>query len=82
MKRSTITNLEKEEALLSNERTMLSYIRTSFAALLFGFALLQFSKYDNSLTLIGSISIAIGIILLGLGLTYYEIRKRKIRSLA
>lgn len=69
-----------EQTLLSNERTMLSYVRTAFAALILGFALIQFAPDSLALTRVGAASIAAGILLIGIGLIHYSIEKKRIQN--
>lgn len=70
--------LEEETALLANERTLLSYVRTTFSALILGFALIQFSDQDSMLRL--GVATIIGGFILGLiGLIEYKMHNTKIR---
>lgn len=71
-------NFLLEQTLLANERTLLSYIRTSMAALIFGFGLIQFGSSIPRLINLGYSALAIGIIFILVGLTHYHINKIKI----
>jgi uncharacterized membrane protein YidH (DUF202 family) len=71
--------LEEESALLANERTFLSYIRTTFSALILGFALIQLSNRSPSLLRIGLATIIGGIILGLIGFIEYRLHKKRIR---
>ncbi|MEK6836401.1 MAG: DUF202 domain-containing protein [Nanoarchaeota archaeon] len=72
--------LEEETTLLANERTFLSYIRTTLSALILGFALIQLSKDNNSLLNIGIATIIGGIILGIIGFIEYRIHKKRIKQ--
>ena len=80
MKKRGRLKLEEEATLLANERTFLSYIRTTLSALILGFALIQLSKDNNSLLNIGIATIAGGIILGIIGFIEYRIHKKRIRA--
>jgi uncharacterized membrane protein YidH (DUF202 family) len=80
-KEKIMEEFQEEQVLLSNERTLLSYVRTSLTALVFGFALLQFAAYNSSFTTWGTVAIAAGICILIVGTIYYEIRKKKIKEI-
>ncbi|MBS3081360.1 DUF202 domain-containing protein [Candidatus Pacearchaeota archaeon] len=72
-------DLEEESALLSNERTLLSYMRTTFAALIFGFALIQLSKENTTMLNVGIATIIGGIILGIIGFIEYRLHKKRIK---
>lgn len=76
--RNKIIGLEEESALLSNERTFLSYIRTTFSALILGFALIQLSNKNTSLTNIGIATILGGVVLGVIGFIEYRLHKKRI----
>lgn len=76
-KRSKL-KLEEETALLANERTLLSYVRTTFSALILGFALIQFSDQNNSMIRLGIATIIGGFILGLIGLVEYKMHKTRI----
>ena len=78
-KRKNKLKLEEESALLANERTLLSYIRTTFSALILGFALIQFSNQNNSMLKVGIATIAGGFILGIIGLIEYRLHKSRIK---
>ena len=71
---------EEERSFMSNERTLLSYIRTTFAALILGFALIQLSKDNTSLLKIGIATITGGIILGIIGVIEFRIHNRRIKE--
>lgn len=71
--------LEEESALLANERTLLAYIRTTFSALILGFALIQFSNQNNSMLKVGIATIAGGFILGIIGFIEYRLHKSRIQ---
>lgn len=79
-RRNNKIRLEEESALLANERTLLSYIRTTFSALILGFALIQLSSNNRALLNIGVITIVGGIVLGLIGLIEYRLHKRRIRK--
>jgi len=78
MKKRRQEELLLEEALLSNERTLLSYIRTAMATLIFGFGLIQFGNSVKLLISLGYSAIAIGIVFILIGLTRHHILRNKI----
>lgn len=72
----TEAKLKKMEALYSNERTLLSYIRTAASVLVLAVALLRFFESDSILFL-GWVTVAIGAFILLLGIIrYFQERKR------
>ena len=77
-KKSNKIRLEEESALLANERTLLSYIRTTFSALILGFALIQLSDQNTSLRNIGIATIIGGVILGIIGFIEYRLHKKRI----
>jgi uncharacterized membrane protein YidH (DUF202 family) len=76
-KRSKL-KLEEETAMLANERTLLSYIRTTFSALILGFALIQFSNQNSSMLKVGIATIIGGFILGLIGVIEYKLHKNRI----
>jgi len=72
--------LEEESAMLANERTLLSYIRTTFSALILGFALIQLSNKNTSLLNIGIATIIGGIILGIIGIIEFRLHKKRIKQ--
>ena len=72
--------LDEERTLMSNERTLLAYIRTTFSALILGFALIQLSKDNNSLLNVGIATIFGGVILGIIGVIEYRMHKKKIKQ--
>ena len=79
MKRRTrLIKLEEESALLANERTFLSYIRTTFSALILGFALIQLSNHNTSLLSIGIATILRGAVLGVIGFVEYRLHQKRI----
>lgn len=64
--------------MLANERTLLSYVRTTFSALILGFALIQFSTQSSPMAKVGIATIIGGFILGIIGLIEYNIYKRRI----
>ncbi len=79
-KRKSKLNLEEETTLLANERTFLSYIRTTFSALILGFALIQFSKDNTAMLNVGIATIIGGIILGIIGFIEFRIHKKRIKA--
>lgn len=77
-KRKSKLKLEEESALLSNERTLLSYVRTTFSALILGFALIQFSNENNSMFTVGVATIIAGFVLGIIGFIEYNMYKKRI----
>ena len=72
--------LDEERTLMSNERTLLAYIRTTFSALILGFALIQLSKDNNSLLNVGIATIFGGVILGIIGVIEYRMHKKRIKQ--
>ena len=61
---------------LANERTLLSYLRTSLYLLLGGIAFLQLQGFDN-IKWIGYLSLTLSIIILVIGIfRFYNLKKR------
>lgn len=72
--------MAQERTILANERNTLAYIRTGFFAFLLGFGLIKLFEYDV-IFVIGVWGVNIlGLVFIILGLVYYPIRKRKIKS--
>ncbi|MEK6908984.1 MAG: DUF202 domain-containing protein [Nanoarchaeota archaeon] len=71
--------LEEESALLANERTLLSYIRTTFSALILGFALIQLSNQNHSMLRVGIATIIGGFILGIIGFIEFKLHKKRIK---
>lgn len=68
--------LALERTKLANERTLLSYIRTSLYLLLGGIAFLQLQGFDN-LKLLGYLSIFFSVIFIFIGiLRFLQLKKR------
>ncbi|MEK6925072.1 MAG: DUF202 domain-containing protein [Nanoarchaeota archaeon] len=77
-RKKTKLKLEEETALLANERTLLSYVRTTFSALILGFALIQFSTENSNMAKVGIATIIGGFILGVIGLIEYNMYKKRI----
>ena len=69
--------LDIERTIWANERTMLAYIRTAFAALILGFGIIQFAPAKFILSF-GFIAVAVGIALVIAGMITYFQRKKSI----
>ncbi len=80
MKKKYSLKMEEERTLMSNERTLLAYIRTTFSALILGFALIQLSKNNSSMLNVGIAAILGGIILGIIGIIEYRIHNKHIRQ--
>jgi uncharacterized membrane protein YidH (DUF202 family) len=72
-------DLDKLQAHYSNERTLLSYIRTSASVLVLAVALLRFFTERTVITL-GWVSLAIGIVILAIGLQRYYVERARING--
>ena len=72
--------LAQERTILANERNTLAYIRTGFSAFVLGIAAIKLFESDGFLLYAGWIAVVIGILFIILGLAYYPIRKKKIKS--
>lgn len=72
--------LAQERTVLANERNTLAYIRTGFSSFLLGFGLIEFLGDEIHFYYLGWGAIAFGGLLILLGLLYYPIRKKKIKS--
>lgn len=79
-KRNRKIKLEEESALLANERTLLSYIRTTFSALILGFALIQLSNQNSSMLRVGMATIIGGFIIGIIGAIEYRLHKNRIKT--
>ena len=74
-------SLAQERTILANERNSLAYIRTGFSAFVFGLALIKLFE-DSTISVYGGwASLLLGFLLIILGLIYYPLRKKKIKSL-
>lgn len=71
--------LALERTRLANERTLLSYIRTSLYLLLGGIAFLQLQGFDT-IKWIGYVSIALSIIIILIGIVRFQYLKRRLRK--
>ncbi len=80
MKKKYSLKMEEERTLMSNERTLLAYIRTTFSALILGFALIQLSKNNAPMLNVGIAAILGGIILGIIGIIEYRIHNRRIKA--
>jgi uncharacterized membrane protein YidH (DUF202 family) len=70
-------NLHKLEAHLSNERTLLSYIRTSSAVLVLSVALFKFFE-DRTVIMLGFFTLIFGACILILGIYRFFQERRRI----
>jgi len=64
---------------MSIERTLLSYIRTAFAIIVAGIAVIGFFR-EGFVNTIGFIVLFVGIGFLIVGIIYYFVRKKKIEE--
>ena len=80
MKKKTSLKMEEERTFMSNERTLLAYIRTTFSALILGFALIQLSKTNTSLLKVGIATIIGGIILGAIGVIEFRLHNKRIKE--
>ena len=77
--------LAEERTVWTNEQTTLAYIRTGFSALLLGIGILGLIKLSSPYKYLvygGVISLTLGIIFIILGLIYYPMRNKKIKSMS
>ena len=72
--------LAQERTALANERNSLACTRTGFSAFALGAAFIKLFEEDVMFVYFGWASVAIGIVFIVLGLVYYPLRKRKIKS--
>ena len=72
--------LAQERTILANERNTLAYIRTGFSAFVLGIAAIKLFENDDFFLYAGWIAVVIGILFIILGVVYYPIRKKKIKS--
>ncbi len=66
--------------MLSNERTLLSYVRTSLSAFILAFALFEFFNSEETRRL-GLIFFIIGVAFLFVGIVYFLWRRKRILDL-
>lgn len=71
---------EKEEAHWSNERTMLSHVRTGLTAIALGMGVLNFLQPTNMAVYVGTVFMIIGLFFLAIGPAYYVKRKKRINQ--
>ena len=79
MDREKEIHLKKREFYLSNERTFLSYIRTSASVLVLAVALFKFFS-DSTIIALGIFCLVVGFLIVGLGLYRFISEKQRIRS--
>ncbi len=72
--------LKKLEAMLSNERTLLSYIRTSSAVLVLAVAMFKFFE-DKTIIYLGFVVLVLGILIFILGLIRFFQERGRIADL-
>jgi putative membrane protein len=71
--------LEKLQAHYANERTLLSYVRTSASVLVLAVALLRF--FDNrTISYLGWVTLIAGIVILIVGLQRYSQERKRINN--
>ncbi len=82
LKKSLISHklLAQERTILANERNTLAYVRTGFSAFVLGIATIKLFESDGFFLYAGWATVVIGVLFVILGLVYYPIRKRKIKS--
>lgn len=73
-------HLALERTKLSNERTLLSYIRTSLYLLIGGIALLELDHYPQ-LHWVGYVALTICILFLIIGISRYVVLEKKLKDL-
>jgi uncharacterized membrane protein YidH (DUF202 family) len=72
--------LAQERTVLANERNTLAYIRTGFSAFVLGIAAIKLFEDDGFFLYAGWIAVVIGVLFIILGVVYYPIRKKNIKS--
>ena len=72
--------LAQERTVLANERNTLAYIRTGFSSFVLGIATIKLFENEGFLLYVGWIAVVIGILFIILGIVYYPIRKKRIKS--
>lgn len=72
--------LALERTNLSNEKNTLAYIRTGFASFLFGIGLIKLFEDSPSIVYVGFGALILGALFIILGLVWYPIRKKRIKS--
>lgn len=71
--------LALERTKLANERTLLSYVRSSLYLLLGGLALIQLDGMDN-IKWLGYIALVFCVIFVAIGITRYIVLSRRLRQ--
>ncbi|MBI4141371.1 DUF202 domain-containing protein [Candidatus Woesearchaeota archaeon] len=69
-------HFDRERTFLANERTMLSYVRTCFALIFAGFAIMRFFEWSKTNESIAYILIITGILVGILGVALFIHRRR------
>lgn len=72
--------LAADRTVLANERTFLAYIRTALALVILGVTSIHFLESDFY-KIIGIISIALGFLVLIIGIVHYQRMNKKISKL-
>jgi uncharacterized membrane protein YidH (DUF202 family) len=72
-------NIKKREFYLSNERTFLSYIRTSASVLVLAVALFKFFT-DSAIIALGVVCLIVGCLVVALGLYRFLSEKNRIKT--
>mgnify|MGYP001593201714 CR=1 FL=1 len=75
---NSYNKLAEERTIMSNERTLLSYIRTALTAVIFGLAILQFTRDNNRF--IGYSAIIVGAVILFIGFVHFILLKKRIKK--
>ncbi len=81
-KKSVVSHklLAQERTILANERNTLAYIRTGFSSFLLGIGLIKLFENEIIFIYSGWAVNILGLIFIVMGLVYYPIRNRKIKS--
>ncbi len=71
--------LANEQTILANERTLLAYLRTMMTFFIAGVTFIKFFGHP-ALTIVGWAFIPVSLIILGVGIVSYLVRKRAIEK--
>ena len=72
--------LAQERTILANERNTLAYIRTGFGAFALGIVLIKLFEDSLTYAYLGYGAVIVGILFIALGIIYYPLRNKRIRS--
>ena len=77
-KNNLVNELEKERTMMADDRTLLSFVRTSLSIFIFGIFLIKFFPEVPNIFLIFVLTIVFGIVVMVVGTVEYLIFRKEI----